>query len=71
MARLQRNGSIPYEWGKICEAIGVEPHLVRDISINLPADGPAVFEVELYATTKMLRIIWPIPSSGDNGDEGP
>jgi len=67
MARLQRNGSIPYEWGKICEAIGVDPCLVRDITINLPADGPVVFEVELYATTEMLRIVWPILCSKDDG----
>jgi len=53
--------SIPYEWGKLCEAIGIDPSLVRHISIELPADGPVIFRVELYGTEELLSYVWTKP----------
>jgi len=60
MARLQRSGSVPYEWGKVCEVIGVDPYRVKDMRIDLLADGPVIVTVEVYLTTAMVRRVWPI-----------
>ena len=72
MAKAWSMEPMPYEWGKICEAIGVvDPSRVKGITINLPDDGPVIITVELWLTQGMVRHIWPIPSGGDNGDETP